>query len=62
MFAHMIFHEFRRLDVMKLIRIDAHEPIAVEYVLSRDMKHVTTKTCLRKINRLLANRHNPFVA
>ena len=47
---------------MKLIRIDTQKPIAVMHVLSRDVKHVTTKACLRKINWLFANRHNPFVA
>src|SRR5437763_4670348 len=42
MFLHAIFHELWRRDVMKFIRIDAEEPIAIAHLLSHDMKHVTT--------------------
>ena len=60
-FTHPILHELRRRYVVKLVRIDAHEPIAIAHLLSRDVKHVAAQPRLRKINRLFAHRHYAFV-
>jgi hypothetical protein len=59
-FAHPGRHKRGRRNVMKLIGIYAKEPITITHLLPGHVKHVSAQTRLGKIDRLFANRHNPF--